>query len=121
MPRLPHLDPSDPALPEKVIEFAEREARELADIGIGMLADALKRRLKQRRLGPASTGSLQKNGRHPASPYAVLGVSPETPMEEIEQVFRKRVMVCHPDKGGDADEFRLVVDAMRQIRLESKI
>lgn len=118
MPRLPDLNPSDPALAEKIIQFAEREARELADLGIGMLADALKRRLKQSR----QNGQVPAQPDHarPASPYEVLGVSPDTSIEEIERVFQKRVQVCHPDHGGDEDQLRLVVESMKVIRLERK-
>lgn len=31
-------------------------------------------------------------------PYAVLGVSPETPLEEIRQVWRRMVRETHPDR-----------------------
>ena len=135
MPRFNNFDPgslSDPALKDKLIEFAEREAKELADIGIGMLADAVKRRLSSAaggrppRVSPASRGDW--NGRvHPPdapsipSPYQVLGVSPGASMEEVEHAFRLRVQASHPDhKGGSEEEIRRVLAAIHQIRRERK-
>ena len=128
MPRFGKIDLgalSNPALNDKIIEFAEREARALADVGIGILADAVKRRLSRPRSSRASTAS-QQNGHGPAepdvpqaaSPYQVLGVAPEAPLEEVESAFRKRVMACHPDRGGDEDELRRVLAAVHQIRAE---
>mgnify|MGYP001580238976 FL=1 len=130
MPRLKKFDLgllSDPALNDKIIEFAEREARELAGLGIGMLADLVRRRLAQRRTAPASTAPQQDwNGRvhapdaaPTASPYQVLGVAPQASMEEVEHAFRQRVQACHPDhKGGSEQEIRLVLEAIHQIRRE---
>ena len=131
MPRLKNFDLgslSDPALKDKLIDFAEREAQELAHIGIGMLADAVKRRLSQPRSPRVSSASRGDwNGRaHPPdspstpSPYQVLGVDPDTPMDQIESAFRKRVMACHPDRGGNEEELRQVLEAIHQIRRERK-
>ena len=131
MPRLNNFDLnslSSPALKDKLIEFAEREAKELADIGIGMLADAVKRRLSQPRSPRVSSASRGDwNGRaHPPdvpsipSPYQVLRVAPDTPMDQIESAFRKRVMACHPDRGGNEEELRQVLEAIHQIRRERK-
>jgi DnaJ-domain-containing protein 1 len=130
MPRFGKIDLgalSNPALNDKIIEFAEREAKELADLGIGILAEAVKRRLSRPRPSRASTAS-QQNGHGPpqadvpqaAGPYQVLGVAPEAPMEDVERAFRKRVMACHPDRGGDEDELRRVLAAVHQIREERK-
>ena len=129
MPRLKKFDLgalSNPALNDKIIEFAEREAKELADLGIGILADALKRRLAKGRARRASTASWQ-NGHHPpeadellASAYQTLGVGPEASEEEVEKAFRQRVMACHPDRGGDEDELRRVLAAIKDIRMERK-
>lgn len=131
MPRL-KIDPSQlltPAMQSKMVDFVQREAKELADIGIDILAEALKRRLaqsRQRRVpgvaGQDWNGRVHQPGPPRArSPYQALGVSPDTPMEEIESAFRKRVMKCHPDKGGDEEELRLVLVAIRQIREERKL
>lgn len=111
----------------KMVDLVEREAKGLAELGIGILADALKRRLARSRLSHVSTAAQQDwNGRvhvdtpRVSSPYEILGVAPDTPLEEIESVYRKRVMKCHPDKGGDEEELRLVLVAIRQIREERK-
>ena len=128
MPRFGKIDLgalSNPALNDKIIEFAEREARALADVGIGILADAVKRRLSRPRSSRASTAS-QQNGHGPAepdvpqaaSPYQVLGVSPEASDLEVEKAFRRQVHVTHPDKGGSEEEIRKVLGAIKQIRKE---
>ena len=131
MPRLKKLDPQSlltPAMQDKMVDFVEREAKELADLGIGILADAVKRRLFRARSPRAPRVSPQDwNGRvHPAdaptatSPYEVLGVSPEASDDEVERAFRRRVHVHHPDKGGTEEGLRRVLDAIHQIRFERK-
>ena len=132
MPRLKKFDPASlltPAMQEKMVEFVEREMKGMADVGISMLADAVKQRLSRARgLRAASTPQQQDwNGRvhepdipAEASPYQVLGVSPEASIKEVEMAFDKKVMVCHPDRGGDEKELRRVLEAMRQIRSERK-
>ena len=130
MPRLKKLDPQallTPATQAKMVDFVEREAKELADLGIGILADALKRRLSQRRPRRGSSSSRQNGAgpvnapaAPPASPYQTLGVGPEASDEEVEKAFRQRVMACHPDRGGDEDEFRRVLAAIKKIRVERK-
>lgn len=37
--------------------------------------------------------------------YAVLGVSKNASDDEIKKAFRKLILKCHPDKGGDPTEF----------------
>ena len=43
--------------------------------------------------------------------YAVLGVSKNASDDEIKKAFRKLILKCHPDKGGDSTEFIKVRDA----------
>ena len=132
MPRLEKFNLgslSDPSLNEKIIEFAEREAKELAELGIGILADAVKRRLSRARTlrGPATSQS-DWNGRvhapetsRAASPYRTLGIGPEASDEEVEKAFRRSVMACHPDRTGCSDDaIRRVLAAIHQIREERK-
>ena len=130
MPRLKPFDLgalSNPALNDKIIEIAEREARELANLGIGMLGEWARRRLSRALPPRASTGSRQNGQSAPqpdaapaATPYQVLGIAPEVSNEEVEKAFRRRVMGCHPDKGGSDEELRRVLEAIRQIRVERK-
>lgn len=43
--------------------------------------------------------------------HDILGVQPTATEEEIKKAYRKKAMESHPDKGGDAEEFKKVLDA----------
>jgi len=45
------------------------------------------------------------------SHYAVLGVSNTASDAEIKRAFRKLILKCHPDKGGNPEEFIKVRDS----------
>ena len=45
------------------------------------------------------------------SHYAVLGVSKTASDDEIKRAFRKLILKCHPDKGGNPEEFIKVRDS----------
>jgi curved DNA-binding protein CbpA len=44
-------------------------------------------------------------------PYLILEVGRAAPAAEIKLAYRRKVQVAHPDRGGDADAFMLVVKA----------
>jgi curved DNA-binding protein CbpA len=44
-------------------------------------------------------------------PYLILGVARLAPATEIKLAYRRKVQVAHPDRGGDAEAFMLVVKA----------
>ena len=44
-------------------------------------------------------------------PYLILGVARLAPANEIKLAYRRKVQVAHPDRGGDAEAFVLVVRA----------
>lgn len=44
-------------------------------------------------------------------PYLILGVTRQAPAAEIKLAYRRKVQVAHPDRGGDAEAFMLVVKA----------
>ncbi len=50
-----------------------------------------------------------------ASARRLLGVSAAATRTEIEAAFRSRVMATHPDRGGQAEEFRSVIEARRAL------
>lgn len=43
--------------------------------------------------------------------YDILGVRVHATGEEIREAYRRRVLECHPDKGGNAEEFKKVREA----------
>ncbi|KAL2613002.1 hypothetical protein R1flu_024694 [Riccia fluitans] len=43
--------------------------------------------------------------------YQILQVSEHASTEEIRRAYRQAVLMHHPDKGGDHDTFRIIVDA----------
>ena len=47
--------------------------------------------------------------------YDILGVSPDDPTEMIKDVFRKKSMYYHPDKGGDAEKFKRLNNAYEAV------
>ena len=52
-----------------------------------------------------------------AQSYSVLGVNESDPLTEIKQQYRKLAAQHHPDKGGDAAQFKAVQAAWQAIRL----
>ena len=43
--------------------------------------------------------------------YEILGVPHEATPDEVTTAFRKAVRTCHPDHGGDAEQFMLITKA----------
>jgi len=43
--------------------------------------------------------------------YDILGASPDDPIELIKDVYRRKSMFYHPDKGGDAEKFKRLTQA----------
>jgi hypothetical protein len=50
-----------------------------------------------------------------ASSWAVLGLAPGAPFEDVKRMFRKRALETHPDQGGDPDVFREVRRAYERL------
>ena len=43
--------------------------------------------------------------------YKILGVSRDAGDDEIKKAYRKKARICHPDVGGDEDEFKQINEA----------
>ncbi|EGB11793.1 hypothetical protein AURANDRAFT_17901, partial [Aureococcus anophagefferens] len=43
--------------------------------------------------------------------YAALGVSRDASAGDIARAYRRRSLACHPDKGGDAEQFKKLNEA----------
>lgn len=60
--------------------------------------------------------SSESNFRPGADYYEILGVPRSASMYEIGQAFKKLVLECHPDKGGDAEKFIEISEAFNVLR-----
>ena len=49
------------------------------------------------------------------SSWAVLGLEPGAACSEVKRAFRQRALEAHPDRGGDAGEFRAVQRAYEKL------
>lgn len=49
----------------------------------------------------------------------ILEVSNSATIEEIEAAYRLRVRKCHPDLGGNAEEFKVVTSAYESLKKTS--
>ncbi len=47
--------------------------------------------------------------------YDFLGVGPDDPIELVKDVYRRKSMFYHPDKGGDAEKFKRLAGAYELI------
>merc|ERR1712048_1158089 len=52
---------------------------------------------------------------HEDSAYAILGVSSGATDSEIKKAYRLIAMQCHPDKGGDKEDFQELHNAYEKI------
>lgn len=49
--------------------------------------------------------------------YDFLGVSPDDPLNLIKDVYRKKCMYYHPDKGGTEDKFKQLNEAYNMVMM----
>lgn len=55
------------------------------------------------------------------TPFDILGLPPNTPIAEVKKHFRKLSMSKHPDKGGNEDEYRVLLSAYNKISCGYKV
>jgi DnaJ family protein A protein 2 len=48
--------------------------------------------------------------------YETLGLSPKADAQEINKAYKQLAMKCHPDKGGDSQEFIKITEAFETLR-----
>lgn len=51
-------------------------------------------------------------------PYELLGVRPDAPIEDIEDMYKIRAKRAHPDKGGSAEQMTQLNAAIERIRAD---
>lgn len=58
--------------------------------------------------------------RQDSDPYRILGVEPGDPPELVTAVFRAKVKILHPDKGGDPEQFKRLHAAYKAVRAQAE-
>jgi DnaJ-class molecular chaperone len=48
--------------------------------------------------------------------YQILGVTKESSDEEIRTAYKRKAMACHPDRGGNIDEFQTIKKAYEMLQ-----
>ena len=74
-------------------------------------AAALAPRATQPRLAPAPLRVPRGGGRDDGGYYAALGLDRTCTQREVDKAYRRRSLRCHPDKGGDVEEFKKLNEA----------
>lgn len=54
------------------------------------------------------------------SPYKILGIPEGTPFPAVRQIFKQKILIHHPDKGGDPAYFHVLQDAYKFILRQHK-
>ena len=54
------------------------------------------------------------------NPYELLGVNKNATTEEIRKQYKKKALKCHPDKGGDPEEFKNLTKSYNILSDENK-
>jgi len=55
-------------------------------------------------------------GQHAQSSWSVLGLEPGASALAVRRAFREKALETHPDRGGDAEQFRAVMRAYERLR-----
>jgi hypothetical protein len=63
---------------------------------------------------PAQRAAGVPPTRPQASVWSILGISPDATVAEIKSAFKLRALETHPDRGGSAESFRLVLRAYEE-------
>jgi DnaJ family protein A protein 2 len=52
--------------------------------------------------------------------YKILGVPMNASQEDIKKAYRQKALLCHPDKGGDPEEFKKLLSSYKALTEEKK-
>ena|ERR1035437_552509 len=58
---------------------------------------------------------MLKNKQKPLESYSVLGLSTDATAEDVKRKYRELSNTCHPDKGGNSDNFIKITEAKNKI------
>ena len=49
------------------------------------------------------------------NPFSLLGVNIKSKREEVKKVFKELALICHPDKGGNEEEMKILYNAYQYV------
>jgi len=61
------------------------------------------------------TGPAAKLREEPTSAWSILGLESTASLVDVKRAFRKRALETHPDRGGEAEQFRKVQAAYEKL------
>ena len=114
--------------PEEALRDAERVAGRTLSLAPPHWARAWNRTLRgeppftPRELRHAASEKIERRARidPPTSAKAILGVDADATVDELKRAYRKRALETHPDRGGDANAFRLVQASYERLIARAK-
>jgi len=103
---------------EKVLNEGEALLQDLSSSLIMTAGEYIRDRLRLSDPQRWRDAWLEHEGAEEEDPYQVLKVSATSTPAFVERVYRGRVLIAHPDRGGSTEELIRVTRAMERIRAE---
>ena len=69
---------------------------------------------------PRRTAAKPAAVSEPASAWSILGLTPGASASAVRRAFHTKALETHPDQGGDAERFRLVMRAFERLTNKTK-
>ena len=111
--------------PEVVLPY-ERQERPVDNLRVLYLAVEAMRKNELRGVGSimqeayVQLSGLLAAGKTARDPYEILGVRPDAPFADIEDMYKIKARRLHPDAGGDPEAMAELNKAFEEIKLRSK-
>lgn len=73
-----------------------------------------------REFGPSGWSGRLRTGIGPSPALVALGLPPTASLEEVEQAYRELAKKVHPDRGGNAEQFKRLHTLYEQAKRQAK-
>ena len=50
------------------------------------------------------------------NPYDIMNLTPESSLKDLKDAYYQMALLCHPDKGGSADDMIVIHNAYKYIK-----